>query len=202
MLSRGGSERVTFSAGSGGEPVIGELVSGNFFEVLGIAPAAGRLFTRRDDVTPGAHPAVVLSHRFWQRRFGGDPAVVGRSVMVSGYPMTVVGVTPAGFDGLDPGQRVDLRVPLAMQAEVRRAPLTLLRRTGWELQTVARLKRDVSIEQAEQAIGARLTEYVKADGDRAPVRIVLRSAATGFGRTRTEDSKQRCGCSCRSPSPH
>ncbi len=184
VLSRGGSERVTFSAGAGGEPAIGELVSGSFFDVLSIQPAVGRLLMRSDDITPGAHPVVVLSHPYWQRRFGGDPAVVGRSVMVSGYPMTVIGVTPPGFDGLDPGQRIDLRVPLAMQAEVRRAPLTLQRRTAWELQIVARLKRGVSIEQAQQAIGAALTQYVNADGSGSPERVVLRPAATGFGRTR------------------
>lgn len=186
VLSRGGSERVTLGADAGGEPAIGELVSGNFFEVLGVKPAVGRLLARSDDLSPGAHPVVVLSHAYWQRRFGGDPAVVGRSVMVSGYPMTVVGVTARGFDGLDPGQRVDLRMPLAMQAEVRRAPLTLQRRTAWELQIVARLKRGVSIERAQQAIGARFTQYVKEDANISGPRIVLRSAATGFGRTRAQ----------------
>ncbi len=184
VLARGGSERVTFRADAGGEPAIGELVSGSFFDALGIAPAIGRLLTRTDDLAPGAHPVVVLSDAFWRRRFGRNPAVVGQSVMVSGYPMTVVGVTPAGFDGLDPGQRVDLRVPLAMQAEVRRAPLTLLRRTAWELQIVARLKHGVTIEQAQQVIGARFTQYLSADEGAAPERVVLRPAATGFGRTR------------------
>ena len=184
VLSRGGSERVTLGADAGGEPAIGELVSGSFFEVLGIKPAIGRLLARSDDISPGAHPVVVLSHPYWLRRFGGDPAVVGRRVMVSGYPMTVIGVTARGFDGLDPGQRVDLRMPLAMQAEVRRAPLTLQRRTAWELQIVARMKRGVSIEQAQQAIGARFTQYLKEDANVSPPRIVLRSAATGFGRTR------------------
>src|SRR6185436_8498645 len=100
----------------------------------------------------------VLSHAFWRRRFNADPGVVGRTVMVSGYPMTVVGVTPLGFDGLDPGQRVDLRIPLAMQSEVRRAPLTLTRRTAWELQIVGRLKRGVTIDQAQQAIDVRFAQ--------------------------------------------
>jgi hypothetical protein len=104
--------------------------------------------------------------------------------MVSGYPMTIVGVSARGFDGLDPGQRVDLRIPLAMQAEVRRAPLTLQRRTAWELQIVARLKHGVSIEQARQAIDARLAEYVKDDPGISSPRIGLRPASTGFGTTR------------------
>ena len=188
VLARGGSERITLGADAGGEPAIGELVSGGFFDVLGVRPAVGRLFSVKDDVVPGGHPVLVLSHAYWQRRFGGDPAVVGRTVMVSGHPMTVVGVTPPGFEGLDPGQRVDLRVPLAMQAEVRggRTPPARQGRAAWELHIVARLKRGVSLEQAQQAIGAALTQYVNAEGSLLPERVVLRPAATGFGRTRAQ----------------
>jgi predicted permease len=188
VLSRGGSERVTVGADAGGEPAIGELVSGSFFDVLGVKPAIGRLFTRGDDLVPGGHPVVVLSHPYWQRGFGGDAAIVGRTVMISGHPMTVIGVTPAGFAGLDPGQRVDLRVPLAMQAEVRggRTPATGQRRTAWELQIVARLKRGTSLEQAQQVIGAALTNFAQAEGTIAPERVMLRPAATGFGRTRAQ----------------
>jgi predicted permease len=69
-----------------------DVVSGNYFEVLGVGAALGRVFSAEDDVTPGAHPLVVLSHGFWQRRFGGDPAVVSQVVSLNGRPMTVIGV--------------------------------------------------------------------------------------------------------------
>ncbi len=188
VLSRGGSERITFGADAGGEPVIGELVSGTFFDVLGVKPAVGRLLSRTDDEAPGGHPVVVLSHAYWQRRFSGDVSVVGSTVMVSGHPMTIVGVTPRGFAGLDPGQRVDLRVPLAMQAEVRggRTPATRQRVAAWDLHLVVRLKRGVTFEQAQQVISAALTHYGKTEGIVVPERVVLRPAATGFGRTRAQ----------------
>ena len=79
VLCRGGSERVTLGTEAGGEPAVGELVSGSYFEVLGVKPHIGRLFSRDDDVNPGAHPLVVLSYRYWQRRFGGDPSIIGQT---------------------------------------------------------------------------------------------------------------------------
>ncbi|MGH9938485.1 MAG: ADOP family duplicated permease, partial [Blastocatellia bacterium] len=194
VLCRGGSERVTLGTEAGGEPAIGELVSGSFFEVLGVKPHAGRLLAPSDDVAPGAHPVVVLSYRYWQRRFGGDPSIVGATLRLSGYPMTVIGVTPPGFDGLDPGQATDLRVPLAMQAQLRQAPATLNQRGARELNIVGRLKRGVSVEQAQQGVSARLRRYLD-EGEPAPEqnrrlreseRVELLPAATGFGKTRRQ----------------
>lgn len=117
-----GSERVTVGTDAGGVAATGELVSGNFFEALGVTPHLGRLLSPSDDVTPGAHPVVVLSYRYWQRQFGGDASIVGSILRITGVPMTVVGISPPGFDGVDPGQAIDLRLPLAMQAEVRQGP--------------------------------------------------------------------------------
>ena len=77
----------------------GALVSGNYFEVMGIRPAAGRFFTAKDDVTPGGHPVAVLSYANWQRRFAGDPAVVGKQVTINNTPITIIGVAPEGFIG-------------------------------------------------------------------------------------------------------
>src|SRR5207247_4167108 len=71
------------------ELVSGELVSGNYFPVLGVGAAAGRLFTASDDLTQSGHPLAVLSYRFWQTRFNGDPGVIGRRIVVNGYPLTV-----------------------------------------------------------------------------------------------------------------
>ena len=198
VVSRGGSERVTIGTEDGGEPAISELVSGNFFEVLGVKPHVGRLLASSDDVTPGAHPVVVLSYRFWQRRFGGDPSVVGTRLRLTGYPMTVIGVSPPGFDGLDPGQTTDLRVPLAMMAElrgiVRQGPSTQNQRGAWELNIVGRLKQGVRLEQAEQAVSARLRRYLD-EGEplteqnkriRESERVELLPAATGFGKAKQQ----------------
>jgi hypothetical protein len=107
---------------------------------------------------------VVLSYRYWQRRFGGDPSVVGTTLRLTGYPMTVIGVSPPGFDGLDPGQVTDLRVPLAMQSELRSGAragsATLKQRGAWELNLVGRLKRGVNVGQAQQVVSARLRRYL------------------------------------------
>lgn len=194
VLCRGGSERVTVGTDAGGEPAIGELVSGSFFEVLGIRPHVGRLLAPSDDVSPGAHPVVVLSYRYWQRRFGGNPSVVGTTLRLSGYPMTVIGVSPPGFDGLDPGQVTDLRVPLAMQAELRQAPLTLKQRNARELNIVGRLKPGISVAQAQQVVSTRWRRYLD-EGDpvteqnrrlRESERAELLPAATGFGKARQQ----------------
>ena len=178
VLARGGMERVTLGVDGLGEPAVGELVSGGFFEVLGVAPAVGRLFTVEDDLTRGAHPVMVLSHAFWQRRFSGDPGVVGRLLTVSGHPMRVIGVTPPGFDGLDPGQRVDLRVPLAMIGEVRGGRTAAARRpAAWELQLVARLADGVGQAQAEHALGAAFGRIRDELGVVGPAPLTLRPAS-------------------------
>jgi len=93
----------------------GELVTGNYFDVLGVRMALGRGFHPDEDAEPGTHPVVVLSHRLWERRFDGDPAVVGRSLVLNGQPFTVVGVAPRGFRGAyAPYFAPDLWMPLAM----------------------------------------------------------------------------------------
>src|ERR1700682_5691668 len=85
------------------ERVAGELVSGTYFPVLGVGAALGRVFTPDDDKTPGGHPIAVISYRYWQSRFGGRPDVIGKKLLVDGYPLTIVGVSQAGFDGTDSG---------------------------------------------------------------------------------------------------
>jgi predicted permease len=107
---------LTVSTGAEGTSALGNLASANYFEVLGVRPALGRFFSPDEGRTPGAHPVIVLSHGFWQRRFGGDSGVVGRSVIVNGSPYTVIGVAPKGFTGVYPVIRTDAWVPL-MQAE-------------------------------------------------------------------------------------
>ena len=106
----------TYSIGFQGrtELVEGEDVSGNYFSVLGVGAAVGRVFTAADDVTEGGHPLAVLSYTYWKTRFAGDPSVVGKTMVVNGYPLTVIGVSQAGFDGVHQGYSPQVRVPMAM----------------------------------------------------------------------------------------
>jgi predicted permease len=126
----------------------GALVSGNYFQVIGLRAAAGRLFTPQDDVTPGAHPVVVISHAYWQRRFNGDPAIVGKQVTINNNPMTIIGVAPAGFIGSFLGVSSAAWVPMAMQRDMMGADRLQQRGNGW-MQSIVRLKPGVSQQQAE-----------------------------------------------------
>ncbi len=96
VIVRGGTQ-MNVSYGDHTERVRGELVSGNFYDVLGVRPWTGRLLTQDDDRVPGAHPVAVLSYAYWERRFGKDPNVIGKTILVNEYPLTVIGVTPPSF---------------------------------------------------------------------------------------------------------
>ena len=97
------------------ERAAAELVSGNYFDVLGVQPAIGRTLTPDDDRLKGGEPYVMLSFDYWQRRFGGDPTALNRTIDVNGHPMTIVGVAQRGFQGLSLMSPADLFVPLAMK---------------------------------------------------------------------------------------
>lgn len=139
------------------ERISAELVSGNYFQVLGVDALIGRTLMPDDARVPGAQPVVVLSDAFWRRRFGSDPGVVGKTIRLDGHPMTVVGITPAGFQGTEVGVSPDVRVPITMV----RALLPDLsaesgmndRGWGW-LDLVGRLKDGVSRAQAESALNS------------------------------------------------
>jgi predicted permease len=152
VIARGGTQ-MNVSYGDRTERVSGELVSGNFYEVLGVRPWAGRLFTQEDDRTPGGHPVVVLSYRFWESRFNKDPNLIGKTILVNEHPMTVLGVTPPGFYGLDLSSNPDVRVPLMMTLVFNPLPPTRMqsRRHQW-LSVMARRKADVSPEQAQASL--------------------------------------------------
>ncbi len=90
---------MSIAVGGQAERAYGGLVSGNYFQIMGVTPALGRLIGPEDDRNPGGHPVAVISHAYWQRRFAGDPAIVGREVMINSTPMTIIGVTPEKFLG-------------------------------------------------------------------------------------------------------
>jgi predicted permease len=131
----------------------GTLVSGGFFDVLGLRPALGRLFTDDDNKTPGAHPVVVLANAYWRKRFGSDGGVVGRTILVNGQPMVVVGVAPKDFNGLEVGRSEDVYVPLMMQRQIvpNIGDALPQRRVFW-LSVLARLQRGTSLAQAKARI--------------------------------------------------
>jgi predicted permease len=136
------------------------LVSGNYFDVLGVKPSLGRFFdgVERSD-TFDAAPVAVLAHSLWKTRFGGDPEIVGRRIMLNRQPYTVIGVAPEGFGGTITGLRFDLYVPLTMQASLTGGSQWLSIRTARPLYLFARLKPRVDLAQARaevQAIAASL----------------------------------------------
>jgi putative ABC transport system permease protein len=143
---------VTFTHKGQSERVSGELVTGNYFDVLGVKPALGRLLSSGDDQKPGAHPVAVLSYGFWKRRFGLDPSVLNQPVNINGHPMTIVGVVQQGFNGVVIGEPPDLMVPVMMKAQMTPTWNDLDNRRSRWLSIVARLKAGVSIERARAAM--------------------------------------------------
>jgi putative ABC transport system permease protein len=148
--------RYTFSASVANhgqtDRATGELVSGNYFGVLGVQPAVGRVFTPDDDRVPGAQPVVVLSYPYWTRHFGGDPTVLNKVLLINNVEMTVVGVSPPGFFGVQVGQTPDIFVPMMMTAQMTLSGETL---DGWNdywIKVLARRKPGVSEKQAEAGI--------------------------------------------------
>jgi putative ABC transport system permease protein len=130
----------------------GELVSGNYFEVLGVRPTLGRVFNQEDDRTPGAHPVVVLSHAFWTRRFGADPAILNKALTVNGTLMTVIGVSREGFRGVQVGQTPDVFIPMMMTAQVTPNRNDLNNHKDHWLAILGRLKPGMSPAQTEDAV--------------------------------------------------
>ena len=145
----------------GGEPeaVFSQLVTGNYFDVLGLRPAAGRFFAPDEDRTPGTHAVAVLNHRLWQRRFGGRIDVVGRTIRLNARDFTIVGVAPDGFMGVTALFGPDLWLPAMMAGDVvsREAVNLLTDRVAMSFNGVARLAPGVTLAQAS----AQMTTLAK-----------------------------------------
>jgi putative ABC transport system permease protein len=130
----------------------GELVSGNYFEVLGVRPALGRVFNQEDDRAPGAHPVIVLSHAYWGRRFGADPAILNKTLTVNGTLVTIIGVSREGFRGVQVGQTPDVFIPMMMKAQMTPNWNGLDDRRDYWLAIIGRLKPGMSRAQTEEAV--------------------------------------------------
>jgi predicted permease len=167
-----GAAQMNVSYGEVNERVRGELVSGNFYEVLGVRPWLGRLFTQDDDRNPGAHPVVVLSYGFWERRFGKDMNIVGKTILVNETPLTVIGVTPQGFYGLNLSSNPDICVPMMMTPIYQPFPSNRLeRRQNQWLTLMARLKPGVTIQQAQASLEVTYSQIRQFDAKQLPATV-------------------------------
>jgi predicted permease len=138
------------------EQLFTEMVTGNYFQVLGVSPALGRFLGPEDDQVPGASPVMVLSYRAWQQRFGGSPDVIGRTIGLNGAPFTIVGVGPAGFLGVNSLFGPDVWVPTMMYGNVLSAQLRgwMDERRALVFNLAGRLQPGATIEQARSNLAA------------------------------------------------
>jgi MacB-like protein len=151
MISAGISDSASRSDGAGAraEIIWGEVVSGNYFDVLGVKMALGRAFLPDEDRTVDTHPVVVLGNVLWQRRFNSDPGIVGRTVYLNSNPFKVVGVAPPSFEGVKYAIRQDFWVPLMMQTALGAYKEWPTNRGVRNLNLLGRLKTGVTMKQAE-----------------------------------------------------
>jgi predicted permease len=130
------------------------MVSGDFFHVLGIRPALGRVFTPDDDRKGCGTSSVVISHAFWQREFGGNPAAIGTTLSLNSQPMEIVGVTPPEFFGFEVGQSYDVAIPLCAEPTLHAENSYLANGTMWWLMVVARMKPGSSLAAVNAQLDA------------------------------------------------
>ncbi|MFQ5742163.1 MAG: ABC transporter permease [Acidobacteriota bacterium] len=145
------------------ERVQGMIVSASYFSVLGVQPARGRFFLPEEDRTPGTEAVAVLGYGLWQLRFGADPGIVGRSVVLNGRAFTVVGVAPEGFRGTDLEEVPEIFAPMMMQPHFMPAYGNLLERRGWGgILIVGRLRQQATLSQARANL-ATLSAWLKQE---------------------------------------
>ena len=177
------------------------LVSGNYFETLGVGPALGRVFDAGDDRVPDGHPLVVLTYGYWVSRFGADSSALNQTVIVNGRGMTIVGVSARGFTGETPGSPPDIFVPLTMKKEMTPDWDGMQDRRDYWLALVARLRPGGTIKQAETVINetyrAQLQQDIPLQRNASPEfmrgfgakKIVLHEGAYGRGQLRVRNTK-------------
>ncbi len=161
-----GVEVASLGSGQGAEMLVGETVSGNYFEVFGVRPRLGRFFLPEEDATPGTHPVVVISEALWQGRFGSDPDVLGSVVRMNGSTYTVIGVAPQSYTGGMRGFAVDFWVPFMMMDQLEPGRSQLNSRTSRWMFIVGRLNPGVEVEEARANI-VTLAEQLRADNPNA-----------------------------------
>jgi predicted permease len=149
-----------------------ELVSASYFKVLGVGAALGRTIAPDDDNVPDGQPVVVLSHSFWRNYFNADPAIVGRSIVLNGHDMTIIGVAQAGFDGVTVGNAAQMFVPIMMKTEMTPYADGLKddrRRLAW-VAAYGRLKPGISARKAQSSLQLLLHSILEMEVQRADFR--------------------------------
>ena len=187
------------------ERIAAELVSGNYFSMLGVQPAIGRVFnSQEDDQKYQGHPVAVLGYDYWVNRFSRDPGVVGKKILVNNHPMTIVGVSAQGFAGIDPAQSPQIRVPVQMKEAMLPTWSWVRmdnRRSRW-VQVFGRLKPGYTVESARAPLQGLFTQ-IRAYEMTLPAakdwsaysreqfmrgQLLVESAAMGFSGLRNEFS--------------
>src|SRR5262245_16067246 len=176
------------------ELVSGQVVTGDYFSVLGVNAALGRALTVEDDKIPKGHPVAVISHAYWRRRFGQDPGVLGKTITINLTPFTIVGVTSPEFFGLQTGRSTEILVPMAMHPLVGSGASLSDRGFWWNLPIVGRLKPGVSIEQARAELEVIHRRFLAESGMKPErqrdsfARVELAPARNGMAELRKEFS--------------
>ncbi|MEO8026118.1 MAG: ABC transporter permease [Bryobacteraceae bacterium] len=175
----------------------GELVTGNYFDLLGVGSALGRVLMASDDVTAGGHPVAVLSYAYWISRLGGDPSVLNQTTLVNGHRMTIVGVAQRGFFGIQVGYQPDVFVPMAMKPQMMPVWNRLdLRNDHW-LHLIGRLPPRMTRERAAAGLQPYFASVIRLEAEElnlaGPLRqrylartVQLESGARGRGLLRAE----------------
>lgn len=182
---------VSLSHNGNNERVWGYLASGNYFDILGVRAARGRLFTVDDDKSPGAHPVAVITYKSWQKRFAGDEQIIGREVLVNGRSFTIIGVAPPDFYGTEISYSAEMWFPVMMQKVIEPANDYLERRGTENLFLQGRMKEGISPRQAEadlQSIAAQLAGEFPDDQEGKTITLsppglfgsFMRGAVLGF----------------------
>ncbi|MBZ5578335.1 MAG: ABC transporter permease [Acidobacteriia bacterium] len=170
------------------QPLVFQIVSGNYFQTLGVTPAVGRAFVPEEDTVPDAHPVAVISHALWMRQFAGDSQVTGRTVGVNGHQFQIVGVAPAGFQGLNQLGPADVWVPMMMYRQLYPNATWVNQRRGLFFSVAGRLQAGVSPQRAEsemQSLAAQLARQYPRDNEGRRVKLIpLTEAGIGHA-TRT-----------------
>jgi predicted permease len=164
-----------------------ELVSGNYFQALSVGPALGRVFSpEEDDRNYKGHPVVVLSHNYWVERFHGDRSILGKKILVNNYPMTIVGVSAAGFVGVDPSRAPNIRIPIQMKPEMTPGWDSLGDRRSQWIQMFARMKPGYTVESARASLQPLFKSILDYE-----ITLEKMRDATAYQRTRFLDRKVR-----------
>ncbi len=146
-----------------------DFVSGNYFPVLGIGAAVGRVFTASDDLYQGGHPLAVLSYGYWRARFGADRGIVGKQIVVNGRSLTIIGVSAAGFDGVEPGRAPQIRIPVTMRDELPHTNFGRLNNNRFRWAEVfGRLKPGMTLTKAQAGLQPLFHQIINREVTEAP----------------------------------